>query len=276
MTRRRGFTLIELMLALILASVLGTIVTKSLVSTSHFYARDSGQRAARVVARSATSLIESELRMAEASGGLVSGDSTTITVRVPYALGMLCTSGVTPAQVSLLPMDSIAYATAGFSGFAARDAAGAYSYFETSPALSAGNAASCTTASITTLTGGAVVQVTPMPAASFVVGAPVLLYQRITYRFAASTILPGRRGLYRDVVATGVSEELAAPFDATARFRFYALNADTAQSLIPSPASNTRGIELVLNGSSEKTAFGAAQPETAMFTTAVFFRNRSN
>lgn len=274
--RTRGFTLIELMLALVLASVLGAIVTKSLVSTSHFYAQDSGQRAARVVARSATSLIESELRMVESSGGLVSGSESSITVRVPYALGVLCSSGGSSVQVSLLPMDSMAYASAGFSGFTVRDSLGAYTNFETSPTRTAGTASVCTTARITTLTGGMVVRLRPAPSTAFAIGTPVLLYQRVTYRFASSTILVGRRALWRDVAATGVSEELAAPFDNTARFRFYALNADTAQTLIPSPIANTRGVELILNGASEKTVFGNSQPETAMFTTAVFFRNRLN
>lgn len=226
-TRSRGFTLTEMLVALILASVLGGIVTKSLVSTSRFYSQDSGQRAARVVARSATSLIESELRMVEVAGGLVNGDSASITVRVPFAMGILCTNGGSAAQASLLPMDSLAYATAGFSGFAVRAAAGTYTISETGVSRGAGTASICTAASITTLTGGLVVSLVPAPATTFAAGSPVILFQRITYRFAASTVLPGRRALWRDVAATGVSEELAAPFDATARFRFYVLDRDT-------------------------------------------------
>lgn len=274
--RSRGFSIIELLLALILASILGAIVTKTLVSTSHFYARDSGRRSARAVARSAAGLLESELRMVESSSGIVSADSMRVVVRVPYALGILCTTGGATAMVSLLPMDSLAYASAGFSGFAVRDAAGAYTVNEAGVTLGAGTPATCTPASVTTLTGGLVVALSPAPAATFAAGSAVLLFQRVTYRFATSTALPGRLALWRDVSATGVSEELAAPFDASARFRFYVLSADTSQPNPPASLANVRGLDLVLNGASETTSFGKATPELQRLTTAAFFRNRLN
>ena len=37
---------------------------------------------------------------------------------------------------------------------------------------------------------------------------------------------------------------------------------------------NIRGLELLLNGSSERTPSGSAAPKTANMTTSVFFENR--
>ena len=271
----RGFTMIELLIALFLSGIFGAIVTKILVTTSRFYGKDSAQRNARQVARGAFGLLESELRMIETKNGVISADSLTLVVRVPYAFGILCTTGGSVATASLLPMDSLAFAGAGFSGFGWRDSTtGLYTAVESGATTGTGTASVCTGQSITTLTGGKVVTLSPAPAATVTAGSAVYLYQRVTYRFASSSVLPGRTALWRDVPSRALSEELVTPFDATARFRFYVLNVDTAQNAAPSTLGNIRGIELVLNGASEKVPLGRAVPATAKLTTAVFFRNR--
>lgn len=271
----RGFTMIELIMALTLSGILGAIITKVLITTSRFYGKDSAQRNARQVSRGAFGLLESELRMVETKNGVVSADSFSLTVRAPYAFGILCTTGGSIATASLLPMDSLSFAGAGFSGYAWRDStSGLYTTVETGATTGNGTASVCTGQSITTLTGGKVVTLSPAPPASVTAGSAVYLYQRITYRFAASAALPGRTALWRDVPARALSEELVTPFDASARFRFYVLNADTAQNAAPSPLADIRGIELLLNGASEVAPLGRSAPATARFTTAVFFRNR--
>jgi hypothetical protein len=73
--------------------------------------------------------------------------------------------------------------------------------------------------------------------------------------------------------AAGDTEELAAPFDATARVNFYNLDVMPAQSAVP-PLNNVRGLELLLNGMSERTPAGSPAPKTANMTTSVFFENR--
>ena len=83
----------------------------------------------------------------------------------------------------------------------------------------------------------------PLPAAIpalTAVGTAVLLFQRLTYEFKASGALAGRTGLWRTVVATGQTDELVAPFDATATFRFFRTGSDTAQAAVPSPLNTTR------------------------------------
>jgi hypothetical protein len=97
----------------------------------------------------------------------------------------------------------------------------------------------------------------------------------VRYEFKASTTMPGRIGLWRTLETSGATEELAAPFDASARFRFYRIDEDTARTVVPT-LTEIRGLELALVGSSEKTRFGRPTPETARLQTAVFFMNRLN
>jgi len=135
-------------------------------------------------------------------------------------------------------------------------------------------ASACQPDSVSTLPGGKVSTLSPGAPFGTPAGSPVLLFQRIRYRFAASSAMPGRIGLWRTVVATGTAEELAAPFDSSAVFRFFQLDSDTAQAAAPSPLSTTRGIELRLAGASRGTPYGAAGPKVVNLTTAIYFQNR--
>jgi hypothetical protein len=105
------------------------------------------------------------------------------------------------------------------------------------------------------------------------IGTVVMLTRRITYFFAGSAAIPGRVALWRRIEATGVREELAAPFDVTSRFRFYRLNDNTAQDAVPA-LNEIRGFELVLTGASESTPRVTGGYQRSALTTSVFFRNR--
>jgi prepilin-type N-terminal cleavage/methylation domain-containing protein len=275
---RHGFTLVELVVTIVILAIIGAAITKLYVSQARSYDLQTQMRKARYVSRTAVNAALSDLRMVENTGGMVSATSTQVVVRVPYAMGLVCANTGVLTTIALLPVDSVQYATAGFSGYAWRDSTGAYNYVEASVTLGVGVAATCTLAGVTVLTNGRVITVAPgMPVlypAVTAVGTPVFLYQRLTYEFKASTVLPGRTSLWRTVNATSSAAELVGPFDATAKFRFYALNADTAQSAVPSPVSNIYGLELDLNGQSENAPEGKSSVRTTQLTTAVFFNNR--
>jgi hypothetical protein len=110
-------------------------------------------------------------------------------------------------------------------------------------------------------------------AAVIAVGTPVLLMQRLTYEFKASAALPGRSALWRTVVTTGQADELVAPFDATARFRFFVEGGDNAQDVVPTPPTRIRGVELKLDALSDRAPQGSPAPKKAQAVTAVFFNN---
>jgi hypothetical protein len=208
--------------------------------------------------------------MVEAGGGVVAASNDSIRVRMPIMWGVFCSS----STIMYLPYDSASFAMASYEGYAIKDttAAGTYTYTSASSAPTAGTATDCTASpvNITAPTNGGYRSLSPTATAT--AGSPVFLYQEVTYKFAASGIVSGKRGLFRRV-ANGAYEELLAPFDTTAKFRFYNLFADTAQTTVPTLA-NIRGVELMLDAQSPTRTSGQTNPETASIKTAIFFRNR--
>ncbi len=134
----------------------------------------------------------------------------------------------------------------------------------------------CAGSQIQTLTAAnaKVIKLAPQLSDTASVGTPVFLYRTIQYRFKSSDAVPGTQGLFRTVMATGASEELSAPYDGSARFRFFVGSSTVAQPNPPNDLSTLRGLELVLNGMSERTPSGSMEKYKAPFTTAVFFKNR--
>jgi prepilin-type N-terminal cleavage/methylation domain-containing protein len=273
MKLRHGVTLLELMVTIVILAILGTGLTRLITSQARFYEHQGAGRTARSVSRAAVNVLLSEMRMVEAPGGVVAASPTSVTLRVPFAVGLVCGPVAGATTLTLLPADSAMLAEPGFSGYAWRNNAGAYTYVEVGAAIGNSVPAPCTAAGVTPVPGGRIVAVAPALPAGATAGTAVLLFRRITYDFANSTALPGRLALWRRVQSTGAAEELVAPFDASARFRFFALDAADAQDAAP-PLGNLRGLELVLVGESEGSPRITSAPRRASVTTAVFFRNK--
>ena len=270
---RRGFTLVELLVALVLTAVLGGAAMRLFLTQSRFFDLHVKQQSARAVSRSAVNGVLSDLRMVEAPNAVTAASTSSITIRVPYAFGVVCATNATFTTVAFMPVDSLTLANAALSGYAYRGASGAYTLTEGSVTTATGATGTCTGASITPITGGKILNVSPPMAAAATAGTPVYLYQRVRYAFAASTAYPGRTGLWRTLMETGATEEIAAPFNSTSGFEFFDLNAGGASSTTVPTLTNIRGIELVFNGESEKPRFGRTSPEATSYRTAVFFMN---
>ena len=275
---RRGVSIAELLIGMVILAVVGMALTRIMVTQARYFDHQKKSNQARNVSRGPLNRVVSDIRMVEALGGVVSASSTAITVRVPYAIGVVCVSGAAGTQMSLLPVDSAMYAGEGFSGYAWRNGAGKYGYVETGQLHDDGDLTQCNAAGIVTLTADKAknVRITPIMTDTASVGTPVFLYRRILYEFKSSTTVPGTIGLFRTIVATGATEELSAPYESAAKFRFYVGNSLTAQDAVPADLSTLRGLELNMTGVSEKIASGAIQKERAPFITAVFFKNRLN
>lgn len=280
---RRGFSLIELLVGIVIFGIIGALFTKLLTVQGRFFDRQGMANAARNVSRSSLNRVISDFRMIEATGGVIAASSTSLTIRIPFAIGVMCANSGTGTVLSLLPVDSTTYQTAGFYGYAWRNfQTGVYSYVENpaSEAESSTYVPVCTGVNITTVTNGKVVLVTPALPNGSGLGTPVFLYSKVRYEMKASTAVPGKLGLYRTTIAPGgteSSEELVAPFATTAGWKFFSVNGGSAASVNP-PANlaDMRGLELHLDGLSEYAAPGVASNESAPFTTAVFFKNRTN
>lgn len=272
--RRSGVSLVELLVAMTLLGIIGLAILRTFTSQARLTDLQAKRLEGRAVSRAPVNLFMSEARMVETGNGVVAATSSSVTLRIPVVMGLVCGNSGASTVLSLMPVDSAIFASAAISGHAYRQASGVYSYTEANTTVSSGGAATCAAASITTVNGGNTVLVTPQMATADI-GTVAFLYQRVRYDFAASTAISGRVGLWRTLEKTGATEELAAPFNVASRFRYYSLDRDTVDTGIPT-LTQIRGIRLDLLGASERTRFGKSSPETSRLQTAVFFMNRLN
>lgn len=288
---RTGLTLVELLVALTVTTIAGAALIQVMLAQNRASGANEAWRVARAVSRGSLNRLLADLRVAEAEGALdaLTVDGHDITLRVPYAMGVACNITTLPMAVTMLPVDNTLWAAARFAGFAWRDAAtGAYHYRTASSdgatIFTPGTGSVCSAAGIATLpasagagtTAGRVVNLgaSSFGAGSRSVGMNVFVYQQVRYQFAPSTALPGRIALWRTVLNGGPTEELAAPFDTSARFRFYVVGSTVAQTSVPIPGSLTRGIEIHLDGTSEVAPAGSTEPKRVQLITSIWFKNR--
>lgn len=273
--RRRGVTLAELLVSLVIIAIIGAALTKLTMSQARFFSQFAAKRSARSATRGAMGMMLADLRMVDPKSGIESATSTSIQVKAPYALGVACHTSGTTTYVSLFPADSAMFAGAAFSGYAWRDSTSGNYVYDTVASIAASTASKCTADSVAVLAGrGQVVAITSSMAAP-PVGAPVFVYQELRYAIRNSAAVPGSLGIWRTVVATGAVEEIVAPFKNPSSFRFYVMNTDTAQT--PVPTLNTiRGFEISLTGASPNIIEGRSSSDSEQVTTAVFLRNRSD
>jgi prepilin-type N-terminal cleavage/methylation domain-containing protein len=295
-TARRGFTLVELLVSLVVTAIVGGALVRMVLSQARFMDQQEAWRGARSVARGGINRLLSDLRVVEAGGGVFAAvaGGQDFTINVPYAFGIICSMPLNnQAVVSMLPVDAQMYAALGHTGFAIRRTSdGGYNYYtsQAAPLAATGaQALNCTapatpadltiaTGNLLALNGSPNGQVLFLQSAAAFNPVPkrgeiLFLYRRIRYQFKNSALIPGRTGLFRMTVTNNVEEELATPFANTARVNFYNLNTTPAQAAVP-PLGNIRGLELILDGMSERTPGGSAAPKTANVRTSVFFENR--
>lgn len=279
-TARSGFSLPEVLVAVVLLGVIGGALTKLVVSQMRFFDNVSTTRSARSVARNAMNVMMAELRMVQAENGVSGATTTTLTVTVPYAFGIFCGSAGVISTASMMPVDSVMQAMAQYAGYGYRTAAGTYTVVPSvvapiasvTPARCTGSAAG--EAEINTITinnrVGQILDIPVLPGAT-VVGTPIFLYQTVAYSFAASTLFPGKIGLFRTVNA-GAPEELMGPFATTAGFRYYQTGEDVSSATVPTLA-NIRGVDVVLTAISARKPAGQTAESQSKMVTSVFFKN---
>ncbi len=277
---RRGMSIAELLIGMVILAIVGMGLTRVMSSQARYFDHQKTSNLARAVSRGPLNRVVSDLRMVEAAGGVMSASASAVTMRVPYAIGVVCGAGPnnTYTHISLLPVDSAMYSGLGYSGYAWRGGDGVYHYVDDNTTKEVGTLSVCNAAQVTSLTaeGARIIRIMPKLDAAATVGTPVFLYRKIRYSFASSTSVPGTIGLFRTRIEDNFSEELSAPYDASAKFRFYVGSNLVAQAAPPSNLATLRGLEMNMTGLSERTPTGATQKKKAPFVTAVFFKNRLN
>ena len=273
MRNSKGFTLIELMIGAVVTGIIGVAMTQMLVHNSRFVAHAEANINARQVARAAMNILGAELAMVS-KGGLTAASSTSITLRVPFAFGILC--GQTSQRItSLVPTDSIMYASASADGMAWHsDALDTYTFMTVSSvamAPSGTEKAKCTDNGISFLTDANTIKMT-ITSDTLSIGDVFYLYQTIRYQFAASADLSGRLGLWRKR-GDDADEEILAPFDNASSFAFFVGASSTALTSPPASLPDVVGLELNLVGSSEVTPLDSSEPPSFEISTRVNFLN---
>ena len=279
MRRVRGFVLAELLVAMLIAAIIGVSLTQLVISQSRFVALQSAIMQARGGARAALNVMAGDFRMVGDSG-LMAASPESVTVRVPYAFGVSCLQAAGQTLVSLLPADSASFSSAASSGYAWRDSTGKFVFVQ--PATVTTSlwflcSWPFTNPSITTLGTTAwsprVVALGPNDTRT-PPGTVIYLYQLVRYAFAPSGQLPGRIGLWRTVLTTGQRDELVAPFDSASAFQFLD-STYTAAATPPANLNQVKGLRLVLVSASEQPPEGRTVPLKFNLTTNVVFRNHS-
>jgi prepilin-type N-terminal cleavage/methylation domain-containing protein len=290
-TSRRGFSLVEIITALTILAIIGSAMTKMILSQTRGYQYDSGGRRSRATARSAMNIMITDLRMTQDNGGVSYIDATNhrrVDVRVPVGIGMVCTVGGSSLVMAITPVDSFQMASIKFGGYAVRNATtGIYSYVA-GGAMSAGNVNDCHGNGVYSDTvpiggrTGSVVQVSGTPPAGTARGSMAMIWQTVRYSFDSSKVFPGRAGLYRIVTGstTADTNELVAPFSWNARFKYYTTMSrsgstvdDSPKTTAPADLNTVRGLQIYLAAEASDTVPGYKGPKKTPVTTAVFFKN---
>lgn len=279
---RAGFSITEVLVAFTILAVLGAMLTRFIMAQSRYTEQQNAMRDARMVTRQAINLLETELRMVQDSGAVLtaSADGRTLSVLVPYRFGVNCGVRSERLVVSMLPIDSLSLAQAVFAGFAWRSRDGVYhTVHSATPPTAAQDATKCTgsnsgEAGIRTLTlngrAGSVLDVEPA-LENATVGQPVYFFQRLTYEFRPSQAYPGTYGLYRTAQGRA-SEELMAPFDSTARFKYWTAGA-MASVAAPPALPLIRGVDVVLSALSNSRPVSRGAPSRSQVVATILFRN---
>lgn len=283
--RRTGFTIIELMLAMVVTGIIGAALVRTMISSNRFIDRVESGREARGAARAGMNLAATELRMVSAGTGIEAATATSLTIRVPFRIGVACSStiGIPGLLVaSMLPADTtIATTSLGYNGFATLQSTGEYGYVNSALDPANGTTALCTgaPANLSIVPGSTVLAMTAVSLPTAVTpGTPVVFWRRVRYDIAPSTVLPGRTALWRrqlnNLNAVTQSDEIASPLDPASRFGFFINNTRTVSDTVPTALANIRGVELRFTGQSVRTVRGTARAEQFRVLTSIFFLNR--
>jgi prepilin-type N-terminal cleavage/methylation domain-containing protein len=280
---RRGFTLVEILIALVILSMIGGALVTMLTNQSRFFQKTQSVQQARSVTRSAANIMFSDMRMVPDVGGVQAGTSANqVVLRIPYMFGVVCATAAGETTIAMFPTDSMSLVFAKHGGHAIRDSATMeYSYTAATALPATGTQSVCDDAGVLTPSftkpNGTVIK-GPVYTVKFAkehpLGTPVFFWQNVTYRFGSSAVFPKRRALWR-IRGGNDSLEVMSPFGDGARFRFYLYGETEPTDKVPSDPDDVAGLELVLTGAGQYIPPGQSTADTVPLRTAVFFMNRT-
>jgi prepilin-type N-terminal cleavage/methylation domain-containing protein len=285
-----GFTLIEVLIALVLALIVGGVIFQVVKGQSQFVSAQTARQEVQQNARGALEILAGDLR-AVPPQGLVSATATSITFLLPRAWGLSCGGGTTSTRYGIFPADltttmtsmgttsGMLADTTGAAAWGPNPGAGvSWAHVDSVAAFSLSTAGGpCSTIRDPTMSQTAVqglrIKGSSLPAAT--AGNTIFLYQYVKYDVAK--VNNEEYWLRRTMGMTGTTPQqqpLAGPLvsDQGLTFTYYQGSGTT---VLPAPAYATLasigriGISVSVRN---RAKTGATQTETQTMT--VLLRNR--
>ena len=286
---RAGFTIVELLVGLVLASLFATILFQLVRGQSRFVAIQSAREEVQQNVRGALDIIASELRAVPA-GGLMQGSASTIRFLVPRAIGVHCGGGTANAMTVLFPGGLPAGTIPAGAQPTTRGLLGAtalvppFAWSGNVPVSQvnqvtavAANAVPCSNLQWSQAAAGGVQAFTftgnNLPAAT-PLGGQVVFFDVVQYDVQADA--DGRFWIYRGTGVAGSAQPMAGPLPAANSLQFQYFTVPTGgAAFVP---GNTRAnlntvarVQIDLTARSRNTLDGNEQTEAG--TVTVFLRN---
>jgi prepilin-type N-terminal cleavage/methylation domain-containing protein len=252
-----GFTLVELMVALVVGGLLSGVIFQFLGGQVRFVEMQSAREEVQQNARAAVDLIGSELRTVPPVDGIEMAHEDSLTLRVPRVWGVVCTASGGTLTVAIPRLNGVSYAanTATDMVVDVRGAAGAPDW--TTPvrvstvgaaAAPCGGALGATVESRTvSLTG---TPTSPTSGRTPVAGDVAYIFDRVTYRVGTSGAAEGM-WIQRRLGWTGGNQPMAGPIApsetaGTSGLRFlYFANASATPMTAPLSEAQRRSVSRV-------------------------------
>ena len=219
MTDRRGFSLVEMVIVLVLAGIVSTAAITMFSTQNRLNAQMTALGESQENARSAVMLAASELHGA-AGGSVVAATGASLSIRLPIVIGIVCGRQNGPFRSVYFPLGGRALDADEVDGYAVGDASGRWvagGEFRNPNQFNPASRQFCIDA------GGGAAGVDSDFARMRVVGSgdigtPIMLYREVTYYLAPSALDTSRRGFFR--AAGGQAIELAHGFSDDSHFEF--------------------------------------------------------
>lgn len=255
--RRGGFTLVEMLVAVTISTVVVMLVATLFIIQNRYYRWMLDRVRIQDAARSAVELVGLEVRSVPA-GAITVADSTRLAFRQPMALGVVCGFAGSdhavylPDGLEAIDQDEVA-------GFGLREADGSWSFYGASwgSLYTGSGSAACAGAGADTLgASSSYLRFGDLASASGVgtaVGTVVTIYRLRELAFSPSSLDPLSVALYRGI-SGGSMAEFATGLTEDAHFRYRLGDTTHVAEVTGAQIAQIDGVRVVASTRGEPTA----------------------
>ena len=259
----RGFTLIEVLITIVVAGVLGGALLVLVVGQQRFYTTSDNNLLAQQNVRAAVDLVAAELRMASPED-IMRARSDSVVIRFDLVRAVVCDT-LPGGTAYLFVYDTVTNAnlTSSFRGTAYSgpyDSAFNYTEPYTPTVNSTGGTAETTCrnngADSANVAASTDFRTTSNWSPTPPRGSLVRWYGELAYSFGASSSVSGSDAIWRN------GQELVTPFESGAQFQYVMANGSVQSNVGSGQLANIREIRVVVTATGDVSAFNVRRPVT--------------